>query len=119
VAILQRPAARIGPTLAEDRDSRSIIAGETDILITRNVRKPDWIDSMEFARITTKGQMTIPKRIREAAGLETGDVVAFEAEGGRVSFRKIASGEEAQLNGAHGSLEEWNSPEDNDAWRAL
>jgi len=74
---------------------------------------------MEFARITTKGQMTIPKRIREAAGLETGDVVAFEATAEQVTFRKIAIGEEARPDGAQGSLEEWNSPEDNDAWRAL
>lgn len=75
---------------------------------------------MEFARITTKGQMTIPKRIREAAGLETGDVVAFEATAEQVTFRKIAVGEDARLDGAQeGSLEEWNSPEDNDAWRAL
>ncbi len=74
---------------------------------------------MEFARITTKGQMTIPKRIREAVGLRTGDVVAFEAEDGRVSFRKIAAGEDTGGDGGHGSLEEWMSPEDEDAWRAL
>jgi AbrB family looped-hinge helix DNA binding protein len=74
---------------------------------------------MEFARITTKGQMTIPKRIREAAGLDTGDVVAFETEGDRVSFRKIAAAEAASADQGHGSLEEWNSPEDEDAWRAL
>ncbi len=36
---------------------------------------------MEFAKITSRGQMTIPKRIREAADLDAGDVIAFEVEG--------------------------------------
>ena len=34
-------------------------------------------------RVTTKGQVTIPKRIREALGIEPGDEIAFEeAESG-------------------------------------
>ena len=29
-------------------------------------------------RVTTKGQVTIPKEIREALGIEPGDEIAFE-----------------------------------------
>jgi AbrB family looped-hinge helix DNA binding protein len=29
-------------------------------------------------RVTTKGQVTIPKKIREALGIEPGDEIAFE-----------------------------------------
>lgn len=35
------------------------------------------------ARLTTKGQITIPKRVRDALGLEEGDTVVFRVEGGR------------------------------------
>lgn len=35
------------------------------------------------ARLTTKGQVTIPKAVREALGLVEGDAVVFRIEGGR------------------------------------
>jgi AbrB family looped-hinge helix DNA binding protein len=35
------------------------------------------------ARLTTKGQITIPKAVREALGLEEGDAVVFRVEGER------------------------------------
>lgn len=39
--------------------------------------------------VTTKGQVTIPKRIRELLGIEPGSAVVFElAEDGRVVLRK-------------------------------
>lgn len=74
---------------------------------------------MEFARITSKGQMTIPKRVRTAVGLSTGDVVGFEVEGNRVSFRKVSIGEDGYLKGAAATVAEWASAEDDDAWRDL
>jgi antitoxin PrlF len=35
------------------------------------------------ARLTTKGQITIPKPVREALGLKEGDAVVFRVEGER------------------------------------
>jgi antitoxin PrlF len=35
------------------------------------------------ARLTSKGQITLPKAVREALGLETGDRVIFRVEGDR------------------------------------
>jgi AbrB family looped-hinge helix DNA binding protein len=35
------------------------------------------------ARITSKGQVTIPKPVREALGLQKGDQVVFRVEGDR------------------------------------
>ena len=74
---------------------------------------------MDIARITAKGQMTIPKRIRDAAHLMSGDVLVLEVGDGRVTMRKLPSGEDRYLKGVQETLQEWNSPEDNDAWRDL
>ncbi len=41
---------------------------------------------MELARVTTKGQITIPKDIREKLNLRPGDKVIFLEEDGRIIF---------------------------------
>ncbi len=35
------------------------------------------------AKMTSKGQVTVPKVVREALGIETGDEVVFRVEGNR------------------------------------
>jgi antitoxin PrlF len=35
------------------------------------------------ARVTSKGQVTVPKAVREALGIEEGDQVVFRVEGNR------------------------------------
>ena len=35
------------------------------------------------ARVTSKGQITVPKAVRDALGLETGDEVVFRVDGNR------------------------------------
>jgi AbrB family looped-hinge helix DNA binding protein len=45
----------------------------------------DWGNTMPATTVTTKGQVTIPKRIRDALGIRAGDrVVFFRAEDGRI-----------------------------------
>jgi AbrB family looped-hinge helix DNA binding protein len=74
---------------------------------------------MELARITSKGQMTIPKKVRDAAHLDAGDVVTVTVEDGRVLIRKVLPGGDEYLRAVQGALGEWNSPEDDEAWRGL
>lgn len=74
---------------------------------------------METAKITSKGQMTLPKKIREAARLRAGDVVALDVEGGRILMRKLAPREDKYLKSVQATLTEWASPEDEAAWRDL
>jgi AbrB family looped-hinge helix DNA binding protein len=73
---------------------------------------------MKFAKITARGQTTIPKSIREAAGLREGDVIAFEVVGDRVVIRTVGRPDD-YLSGLARSLGEWSSPEDEVAWREL
>ena len=74
---------------------------------------------MEIAKITARGQTTIPKRIREAANLDMGDVIAFEIEGDHLLVHKVTPGQDDYLRGLSEVLSEWISPEDEEAWRDL
>ncbi|WCT72732.1 AbrB/MazE/SpoVT family DNA-binding domain-containing protein [Sphingomonas naphthae] len=40
------------------------------------------------SRLTIKGQVTIPKDVRDLLDLKPGDTVAFEQDGDRISVRK-------------------------------
>jgi len=42
------------------------------------------------ARLTSKGQITLPKPVREALGLEEGDQVVFRVEGDRAVLARTA-----------------------------
>jgi len=47
---------------------------------------------MQASKITTKGQVTIPKRLRKLLGIRPGDRVEFEADSeGNVMVKKIDS----------------------------
>ena len=74
---------------------------------------------MELAKITARGQTTIPKNIRKAADLVEGDVIAFEIEGDHLVVRKVMPGQDEYLQGLSEVLREWVSPEDEGAWRHL
>lgn len=43
-------------------------------------------------RVTTKGQVTIPKDLRDELGIGAGTEVAFEASGGTIIVRKVTVG---------------------------
>ena len=74
---------------------------------------------MELARVTARGQTTIPKRIREAANLRVGDVLAFEMEGNRMVVHKVTPGQDEYLQSLSEVMSEWRSAEDEEAWRDL
>lgn len=41
------------------------------------------------ARVTSKGQVTVPKVVRDALGIEDGDDLVFRVEGGRAVLAKV------------------------------
>lgn len=45
---------------------------------------------MAAHRLTSKGQVTIPKAVRDSLGLRPGDVVEFERDGERVFIARAA-----------------------------
>jgi len=46
---------------------------------------------METSRMTVKGQVTIPKTLREHLGLHPGDAVEFTEEPGGIRLKKMVS----------------------------
>lgn len=44
---------------------------------------------VEVGKVGSRGQVTIPKEIREKEDLEPGDYVAIEEEDGKVSIEKL------------------------------
>jgi AbrB family looped-hinge helix DNA binding protein len=42
------------------------------------------------AKVTSKGQVTVPKAVREALGIKEGDAVIFRVEGNRAVLAKTA-----------------------------
>ena len=74
---------------------------------------------MKSSKITPRGQATIPKSVREAAGLYAGDVLAFETDGDRVVVRKVGQEHDGHLQALSETLIEWTSAEDEEAWRDL
>ncbi|MBI4493928.1 MAG: AbrB/MazE/SpoVT family DNA-binding domain-containing protein [Chloroflexi bacterium] len=44
---------------------------------------------MSMAKVTVKGQVTIPKEVRQQLGIAEGDFVFFELEDGKATMRRI------------------------------
>ena len=74
----------------------------------------------QLAKISSKGQVTIPADVRKKLHLETGDTLAWETEAdGRIWVRRLEPLDLDYLAAVSGTLSEWNSPEDDEAYRDL
>ena len=74
---------------------------------------------MTFAKLTSKGQVTIPKEVRLKLGLKPGDTLAYEVDGDTVRVRKAEGFDTAWHRSVGSTLDEWDSPEDDEAFRGL
>lgn len=74
---------------------------------------------MKLSKVTARGKTTIPKSIREAAGLYAGDTLAFETDGDQLVVRKMPREPGDDARDLSGTMSEWASVEDEEAWRDL
>ena len=74
---------------------------------------------MELATLTAKGQVTIPKAVRDALALKRGDVLSWELDGQSVRLRVVAPVDLDYLRGVEVSLSEWASDADEAAFSGL
>jgi antitoxin PrlF len=64
------------------------------------------------SRITSKGQTTIPREVREKLSLRPGDAIVYEIDGDVVRLHKQSPLDVAYLHAVQTTLSEWESPED-------
>ena len=74
---------------------------------------------MKASKLSSKGQVTIPKDVRKAIGLKPGDLVSYEVQDGIVILQRAEPFDAAFHAALSSTLEEWSSPEDDEAFRDL
>ncbi len=75
--------------------------------------------SIASSRITAKSQTTVPSAVRKALSLEPGDRLIYEARDGEIVLRKDRPLDVAYLRALQTTLEEWDTPEDAEAFDDL
>lgn len=74
----------------------------------------------QLAKISSKGQVTIPANVRKKLHLDAGDTIAWEiGEDSRIWVRRIEPMDVDYLTTVSGTLSEWNSAEDDEAYGDL
>lgn len=75
---------------------------------------------LAIAKITAKGQTTIPQDIRVALHVEPGDLIAWEmGPDGTATVRRVQPMDIEYLRAVEGTLSEWASAPDEEAYRDL
>lgn len=71
------------------------------------------------SRISPKGQVTLPKPVREAIGARPGDTIVYEVEGNVVRLRRVDPFDVEFHEALGRTLDEWTSDEDEAAFGDL
>lgn len=71
------------------------------------------------SKLTKKYQATIPKPVRRLLHLDAGDAIAFDIEDNDVHIRKARPVDLAFARSLEGTLNEWVSEADEEAYRDL
>lgn len=72
------------------------------------------------AKITAKGQTTIPQDVRTALHVAPGDLIAWEVRAdGTATVRRVQAIDLEYLRAVEGTLTEWAGSADEEAYREL
>lgn len=73
-----------------------------------------------IAKITSKGQTTIPQEVRLALNVQAGDSLVWDISAdGSARVRRAQPLDVAYLQALEGTLSEWHCAEDEEAYRDL
>ena len=75
--------------------------------------------AVQISRVSSKGQVTLPRKIREAIGVGPGDAVAYDVAKGVVTLRRLEPIDLAFHAALESTLVEWGSKEDDEAYGDL
>jgi antitoxin PrlF len=74
---------------------------------------------MYISRISGKGQVTIPRKVRESLRAGAGDWIEYEVRDNVVVLKRLEPFDRAFHAALADTLNEWSSPEDEEAFRDL
>ena len=75
---------------------------------------------LAVAKITAKGQTTIPQDVRAALKVMPGDLIAWEVGAdGTATVRRVQPLDIEYLRAVEGTLSEWSGTADEEAYRGL
>ena len=75
---------------------------------------------LAVAKITAKGQTTIPQDVRAALKVTPGDLIAWEVDAnGTATVRRVQPMDLEYLRAVEGTLTEWAGAADEEAYRGL
>lgn len=72
---------------------------------------------MVTSRLTSKGQTTIPRSVRESLRLREGDTIEYDLSGDYVVLRKVDV--QASIEDPFSTFDEWDSEADRRAYAKL
>lgn len=72
-----------------------------------------------ISKLTTKYQATIPQKVRNVLHLRKGDTIAFDIEDDCILIRKAQPIDFAFTSALEGTLNEWQSAADDEAYHDL
>ena len=74
---------------------------------------------LHTSKLTSKFQATVPTPVRRALQLNAGDLIGFEVRGNEVRLCRATPLDLAFAQALEGSLGEWSSPQDDEAFKNL
>lgn len=74
---------------------------------------------MPTSRLSSKGQVTIPRPVRDRIGVKPGDTISYEMEGNVVTIKRVEPFDVAFHSALSMTLDEWTTKEDEEAFRDL
>jgi len=96
------------------------IAQQVDIHYGRFRYVQHWNAMSQTAKISSKGQVTVPIAIRKALNANPGDCLIWDvSDSGSVVVRHAREVDVSYLSAVSGTLSEWNSDEDEETFADL
>lgn len=78
------------------------------------------MDRLASSKLTSKFQATVPKLVRDTLHLKSKDQIIYEIlDDSTVIVRKASPLDKAYLKGLDRTLDEWNSEQDEEAYKDL
>jgi AbrB family looped-hinge helix DNA binding protein len=74
---------------------------------------------METSKLSSKSQVTLPRKVREALGARAGDTIVYEIEGNVVRLKRLDPFDAAFHQALSSTLSEWGTDADEEAFDGL